>query len=82
MIQPDAKRKGILEMLEYIHASKEDVVVFGDDLNDLDMFNDTWLKIAMGNGHEKLKEIADYVTDLNINDGIYKACVHFNWICE
>ena len=80
MIQPDAKRQGIYEMLDYIHESKDQVAVFGDDLNDLDMFNETWLKIAMGNGHPKLKEAADYVTDLNTEDGIYNACKYFHWI--
>ncbi|MCF0109993.1 MAG: HAD hydrolase family protein, partial [Erysipelotrichaceae bacterium] len=57
-----------------------DVVVFGDDYNDLVMFDKQWFSIAMGNACEELKQKADYVTDLNVNDGIYKACEHFGWI--
>ena len=61
-------------------ADKKDVVVFGDDYNDMDMFHSDWLSIAMGNGCQALKEKADYVTDTNVNDGIKKACEHFGWI--
>ena len=46
------------------------------------MFKGPWFKIAMGNAKEELKDIADYVTDTNINDGIKKACEHFGWIKE
>ena len=80
MFQPDNKRGGILNMMEYLKADKKDVVVFGDDYNDMDMFHSYWLSIAMGNGCQALKEKADYVTDTNVNDGIKKACEHFGWI--
>lgn len=78
--QHDKKREGILKMMEYLKADPHEVVVFGDDLNDIDMFKGPWFKIAMGNAKEELKNIADYVTDTNINDGIKKACEHFKWI--
>ena len=80
MFQPDNKRGGILNMVEYLKADKKDVVVFGDDYNDMDMFHSDWFSIAMGNGCQALKERADYVTDTNVNDGIKKACEHFGWI--
>ena len=80
--QHDKKREGILKMMEYLKADPHEVVVFGDDLNDIDMFKGPWFKIAMGNAKEELKDIADYVTDTNINDGIKKACEHFGWIKE
>lgn len=78
--QYDAKKDGIIRMMNYLHAPLEDVVVFGDDTNDLVMFDPMWTSIAMGNGKEKLKEKASYVTARNIDDGIEKACRHFGWI--
>ena len=36
--------------------------------------------IAMGNANEKLKKVADYITDNVDNEGIYKALEHFNLI--
>ena len=79
MFQPDEKKEGILRMLSYVGGRPEDVVVFGDDYNDLDMFDDTFYKVAMGNGCEALKEKADYVAAANVEDGIYKACEEHGW---
>jgi len=81
-VEPTEKEKGIYRMMEYLKAPVEDVVVFGDGLNDLSMFRDEWTSIAMGDGAEELKGKADYVTDSAENDGIYKACRKFGWIRE
>lgn len=79
LFQYDAKHQGILDMMEILNADIKDVVVFGDDTNDLVMFDERWLSIAMGNACEALKAKANYVTKTNIEDGIYHACEHFGW---
>ncbi len=79
-IQVDEKKAGILRMLEYAGGSIEDVVVFGDDYNDMDMFDPDFYCIAMGNACQPLKNMAGYVTDANVDDGIYNACVKHGWI--
>ena len=79
MFQPDVKHQGILRMLEYAGGEPSDVVVFGDDTNDLVMFDDRFYKVAMGNACEALKEKADYVAERNVDDGIYKACQVHGW---
>lgn len=80
--QHDEKDKGIERMVEYVHGNKDDIVVFGDDYNDLVMFRDGWLKVAMGNACDELKEKADYITRKSSEDGIRYACQHFGWIKE
>lgn len=80
MFQPDNKKQGILRMLEHVGGAVEDVIVFGDDYNDLDMFDAPWIKIAMGNACESLKQKADYVTETNVNDGIYSICRKMKWV--
>ncbi|MDO4500085.1 MAG: HAD family hydrolase [Erysipelotrichaceae bacterium] len=77
--QYDEKKQGILNMMERVNGDLKDVVVFGDDTNDMVMFDKRWTSIAMGNATEELKKAASYVTDTNINDGIYKACEKFGW---
>ena len=57
-----------------------DVVVFGDDYNDLVMFDERFYRIAMGNACDELKAKADYITDRNTSDGIYNACRVHGWI--
>ena len=49
MFQPDDKKKGIIEMVDLMGGCLDDVVVFGDDYNDLVMFDERFYKIAMGN---------------------------------
>jgi len=80
MFQYDEKQNGIIKMINHINGNIEDIVVFGDDYNDLVMFDERWTSIAMGNACQELKDKANYVTDSNINDGIYNACKKFGWI--
>lgn len=80
MYQHDKKNEGIQRVLDIMNASDNQVVVFGDDTNDLIMFQDQWFKIAMGNACEELKNKADFVTKDNIDDGILYACKTFGWI--
>ena len=79
MFQYDEKKQGILDMMKILKGNLEDVVVFGDDYNDMIMFDPRWTSIAMGNACKELKEKASYVTDANVEDGIYKACQKFGW---
>ena len=80
MYQFDDKNVGILHMMKQLQAPIEDVVVFGDDVNDLVMFDKRWTSIAMGNAVPELKEQASFVTKANTDDGIYYACKKFGWI--
>lgn len=81
-VETTEKSKGIKKVVEYFHGNLQDVVVFGDGTNDLDMFSYPWLKIAMGNAVDEIKERADYVTTDCNKDGIYLACQHFNWFMD
>ena len=79
-VEPCDKSVGIRKMVDYLGGDIGDVVVFGDQKNDLSMFNSEWTSIAMGNAVEELKAKADYVTTNVDKDGIYNACKHFGWI--
>ncbi len=80
VFEPADKYEGIMRIMDYLQAPLEDVVVFGDGKNDLDMFRKAPMSIAMGNAIDELKAMATYVTDRSDNDGIGKACRHFGWI--
>lgn len=80
MFQPDNKQGGIKNMMKHLNAPINDVVVFGDDYNDLDMFCDDWYSIAMGNAPDIVKQKANEVTLKNIENGIYHACKKHGWI--
>ena len=59
-----AKMYGILQ---------EEVVAFGDGLNDYEMIEYAGMGVAMGNAHPKIKEIANHITATNDEDGIADA---------
>ncbi len=79
-IEPTDKARGIRKIIQLAHASLEDVVVFGDGSNDLDMFQPEWTSVAMGNAIDKLKAKANYVTNDVDNDGILNACIKLGLI--
>ena len=70
-IQTLMKREGLQGVPSY---------AFGDQLNDLQMFAEVDHPIAMGNGHDKAKAAAEFVTDTNMNDGIVKGLRHYGLI--
>ncbi len=67
--------KGIgIEMLaNYLALSLDEICCIGDNLNDLPMFEKAGLTIAMGNGVDEIKKIADYVCQPSNNNGIQSA---------
>lgn len=79
-IEPDNKAKGIKKMMKHLNKPCKHVVVFGDGANDLNMFLNEWISIAMGNAEEQLKKKADFVTKNCDDGGIEYACSYFKWI--
>ena len=80
IIEPDDKSLGIRKVMDLMGIEDQDVVVFGDNTNDIKMFRPEWTSIAMGNAVKELKEIADFVTKDADDGGIEYACRHFGWI--
>ena len=75
-VEPTDKAFGIRKIMDHFHARYEDGIVFGDALNDLSMFTDDgWMRVAMGNAADEVKQKADYITTSVDCDGIWNACV-------
>lgn len=68
-----SKSLAIKKVLEYFSIDKSEAIAFGDGENDIDMLELVGLGIAMGNGNEKLKQVADFVTKKSSEDGIAVA---------
>ena len=67
------KGKGLIRMAEAAGISVSDTIAIGDSVNDIDMFQTAGLSIAMGNGSDTAKDIADKVTTPMTEDGIRNA---------
>ena len=64
------KAVGIAAVCRIFDIPWESTVVFGDSNNDLSMFEYAATKVAMGNGSQKIRELADYVTTDMFHYGI------------
>lgn len=74
------KAKGIMTVCERLGISMDEVIAMGDSLNDMAMIEAAGCGIAMGNAQEAIKEVADWVTDTNVNNGVAKAISH--WVLK
>lgn len=66
------KAAAIAKAVEYFGFTMENVMVFGDSYNDIEMLRDAKIGVAMGNGSDDAKEAADYVCESMWEDGIAK----------
>lgn len=57
-------------MAEKLGISLQDIVSFGDDLNDREMLQISGMGVAVSNAVKEVKEIADDVTLSNDEDGV------------
>lgn len=65
-----SKEQAIKEICIQNNIPISDVMVFGDDWNDLELFYACGFPIAMGNAIPELKDIAYFITDTNDEDGV------------
>ena len=66
------KRNAVMEIAEYFGISLSDVVVFGDDYNDIEMLRDCGTGVAVANAVDEAKAVADHICGSNDNDGVAK----------
>ena len=62
---------------KYWHLNDDEILAIGDQNNDIELLRAGGIKVAMGNATDKLKMIADYITDTVYNDGFVQAINNF-----
>ncbi|MFC5452551.1 HAD hydrolase family protein [Paenibacillus aestuarii] len=72
-----SKEDAVQWVLNDIGVKAENVMVFGDDFNDLGLFHKCGFPIAMGNAIIELKKCAKHITKSNDNDGVAVALEKF-----
>lgn len=78
-INREGTNKGValVKLGESLGIQREEIMACGDGMNDFEMLREVGFGVAMENGHERVKEIADYVTVTNDEDGVVKAIEKF-----
>jgi Cof subfamily protein (haloacid dehalogenase superfamily) len=72
MAEEASKETGIKDIAEKYNIDKKDIYCFGDDHNDIGMFEYCGNSVAMGNAIPELKNTATFVTAGNDEDGVAK----------
>ena len=75
-----SKAAGVVKVADQLGLKPENVMVFGDGLNDLELFDYAGISVAMGISHDKIKEKADYITKTLEEDGIFNALEGFGMV--
>ena len=71
------KGKALKYISDLLGIKREEIIAIGDNENDHSMIRFAGLGVAMGNAEEKIKEIADYITSSNDQDGVAEVIKRF-----
>ena len=74
------KAHAIDVLLAHLGAERADTVAFGDAKVDIPMLSYCACGVAMGNGGEEIRAMADFVTDAVECDGLWKAFVRLGLV--
>lgn len=72
-----SKGKTLKVLLGELGVAPENVLAMGDGENDIEMLQLAGIGVAVGNAHESLKKVADYVVGTNDADGVAEAVERF-----
>jgi Cof subfamily protein (haloacid dehalogenase superfamily) len=64
------KGTGVKFVAERLNVTLDEVLVIGDDVNDLPMFKIAGISVAMGNAHDTVKQAAHWVAPSNNEEGV------------
>lgn len=74
------KYQSLLKVADEYGISSDEIMTFGDSLNDLTLVKNGKIGIAMGNSVPKVKEVASYVASDNDHYGVTEALVRYGLI--
>lgn len=76
-LSSNSKQTGVDNILDYYGIDLSETLAFGDGENDIPMLKHVAAGVAMGNASERVKSVADYVTDSVEDEGVANALEKF-----
>lgn len=67
-----SKGKALEFLSDHLNIERDQVMAFGDNMNDIEMIEHAGVSVAMENGKNELKSKAKYVAKSNSDDGVAK----------
>ena len=71
------KGTGLVNLGKMLGIRREEIMACGDGDNDIAMLKEVGFGVAMANAEEKVKAVADYITESNNDEGAAKAIEKF-----
>lgn len=71
------KATSLDKMLKSVGLTRENAICCGDGFNDISMIQYAGMGVAMGNAQPAVKEVADYITESNDEDGLVSVIDKF-----
>lgn len=71
------KGSAIRDIQKGLGISPEETMVFGDNINDLEMLDCAKYSFAVGNARPEVKKAARFIADTNVNDGVLKELKNY-----
>jgi len=65
-----SKATGLEKLAKYLNISREEIIAIGDADNDIEMIQYAGVGVAMKNAKDEIKNLADFVTKSNEEDGV------------
>ncbi len=70
-------KKEALEILsKYLEISSSEVMAIGDNLNDIDMIQNSGIGVAVANAYDDVKKVATYTTAKSVDDSGFAEAVY------
>ncbi len=77
MAKETSKGNALKKICDYYGIDRNEIIAIGDNENDISMIRYAGLGIAMGNAESEVKELADYITLSNEEDGVARVIEEF-----
>ncbi|WP_318374095.1 HAD-IIB family hydrolase, partial [Enterobacter sp.] len=71
------KGTGVKSLADTLGITPDEIMTLGDQENDIAMIEYAGLGVAMDNAIDSVKEVADFVTKSNLEDGVAYAIEKF-----
>lgn len=77
IIPKNVSKGNALKILsDYLKIDASEILAIGDNLNDLDMIENSGIGIAVNNAYPKLKQIANYITENPVEKGGFAEAIY------
>lgn len=71
------KGSALIELGKILGIQREEIMACGDGDNDIEMVKEAGFGVAMDNAADRVKAVADYITESNDKEGVAKAIERF-----